>query len=132
MNPKPCAGRFGVATNGSLVIGVGNLPGTGVWRLQGAAWQRSTGINDTTSSGLGAQAIIQDRNGHLLASYDWGGNLYRSTNSGQSFTHLTNLVPDTAYSLLRGPDGTLYAGTEIGGVFYSTNDAAGMGFTPKG
>lgn len=124
------AGTFGVASNGTLVVGIGNVPGYGAWFLTNNTWQRATGLANTTAPGLGVQAIIRDRNGHLLASYDWGGRLHRSTDGGLSFTQLPTLVPDSAFTLLLGPDGTLYAGTETGGAFYSTNDAVSWSYLP--
>ncbi len=115
--PVGYVGCLGLASDGTVVAGV---PGHGAWYLDKEAWKPCAGI---PSDAFGVLCMTTNAAGELLIGFGWGGDVYRSTDNGRSFTKLVRIPPGkrpvTTYSIAKGPDGTLYVGTEVGGVWYS-------------
>jgi photosystem II stability/assembly factor-like uncharacterized protein len=115
--PVGYVGCLGLASDGTIVAGV---PGKGAWYLDKDTWRPCAGI---PSDLFGVLCMTTNAAGELLIGFGWGGDVYRSADNGRSFTKLVRIPPGahpvTTYSIAKGPDGTLYVGTEVAGVWYS-------------
>jgi photosystem II stability/assembly factor-like uncharacterized protein len=105
------------------VVGVGRSPAVGVYRYTGGSWHEAAGVSAT----LQISAFTLDSTGALIAVTAWGGDVFRSTDNGSTFTRVaTNIGPNGAlWTVATAPDGSLWAGGEpASGVLRSTDNGS--------
>ncbi len=114
-----------VAQDGTMVVSVGRNPGEGTWWYDGAIWRQCPGV---PTGGWGVLAMDKTAGGDILVGHAWTNTITVSTDNGRTFTQRAVLPnspngwASSPYAMARGPDGTMYLGTEIGGVLYSRDD----------
>ena len=119
--PKAQIIAMGVNTLNELVVGIGTNPAVGVYRYTGGNWQQATGVSATNQ----ISAFTLDNTGALIVVTSWGGDVFRSTDNGSSFTKVAGNIGQSGamWTVVTAPDGSLWTGGEsANGVFRSTDD----------
>lgn len=119
---NPTVLTLGIAPTGSPLAAVG----LGAYYYSGGAWHVSAGI----TSNLRVMAFTRDANGNVIAVNAWNADVYRSENSGQSYTRISahvgskvNYTAGALWTVVADHHGVLYTGGELQtGIYTSAND----------
>jgi uncharacterized protein (TIGR03437 family) len=110
------ATALAVDAGSATTVYAGTAQGVFVSTDGAATWQAST--NGLSSGAIETIVTNPTKAGTVFASFANPSGLFRSTNSGQSWTQLTYPItpsaPSTVYSIVFGANGTIVAGTYYG------------------
>jgi len=109
-------------------VGLGLPPYSGIssyaYRYTGGTWQKATGL----SAGLKISDFALDQTGAIIAVTGWAGDVWRSTDNGNSYTRVAAGIgaalgtPGALWVVRKAPTGDLYTGGEPGSGLFKSSD----------
>lgn len=113
---------LGVNSLGEPIASVGNQPAIGAFRYRNGRWTAASGISAT----LRITAFTLDKTGAIIAVTAWAGDVFRSTDNGNSYYKTASSIGQRGgalWTVALGSDGNLYAGGETAeGLFISRDN----------
>jgi len=120
---------LGFNSLGDPIACMGESTDIGLFRYVGGSWHQATGITANHQ----ISAITQDSTGALVAVTAWAGDVYRSTDNGDTFTKVASTVGSSTpgitvgalWTVFKANDGSLYTAGEVqAGVYRSTDNGS--------
>ncbi|HLK56162.1 MAG TPA: hypothetical protein VKU00_06345 [Chthonomonadaceae bacterium] len=117
---------IGFNSLGDPIVEMGFSPIIGVYRYTGGSWHKASGI----TANFRVAKFALDKTGALLAVTAWEGDVFRSTDNGNSFVKAAGAVGSpngitvgALWTILKANDGSLYTAGEVeAGMFHSTDN----------
>src|SRR5579871_3250926 len=117
---------LGFNSLGEPVVVVGQNPVVGVFRYTQESWHKASGI----VANYRIACLAQDKTGALLAVTAWTGEVFRSTDNGNTFHKIAgpvgspnSITVGALWVIFKANDGSLYAGGELtAGIFHSIDN----------